>query len=89
MDNKPAVALYAGGALTLIWLSSAIVGAIGSVPLVRHSHLSIQHVCALAALEVPVVSSMTMTMIIFRNENNVKIKGGAKDLVARVFNQFH
>lgn len=33
IENKPAVALYAGGAVTLVWLSSAVVGAISAVPL--------------------------------------------------------
>lgn len=35
VDNKTTVALYGGGALVALWLSSTIVGAINSVPLVR------------------------------------------------------
>jgi hypothetical protein len=32
-ENKTTVAIYAGGALVTLWLSSTIVGAINSVPL--------------------------------------------------------
>lgn len=34
VEDKPAVALYAGGGVLAIWLASAIVGAISSIPLV-------------------------------------------------------
>ena len=32
-ENKTTVGIYAGGALVALWLSSSIVGAINSVPL--------------------------------------------------------
>jgi hypothetical protein len=33
LENKTTVVVYAGGALVALWLSSTIVGAINSVPL--------------------------------------------------------
>eukprot|EP00271_Cylindrocystis_brebissonii_P018383 TRINITY_DN5170_c0_g1_i1.p1 TRINITY_DN5170_c0_g1~~TRINITY_DN5170_c0_g1_i1.p1 ORF type:complete len:170 (-),score=35.26 TRINITY_DN5170_c0_g1_i1:785-1294(-) len=33
IEDKPALALYSGGALLLVWVASAVVGAISSVPL--------------------------------------------------------
>lgn len=38
VENKTTVAIYGGGALVAIWLSSTIVGAINSVPLVSEAH---------------------------------------------------
>ena len=38
VENKSTVAIYGGGALVAIWLSSTIVGAINSVPLVSEAH---------------------------------------------------
>ncbi|CAI5483839.1 unnamed protein product [Closterium sp. Yama58-4] len=34
VENKPLVALYAGGAVVGLWITSAILGAIDSIPLV-------------------------------------------------------
>ena len=34
MENKSTVAIYAGGAVVLLWLSSTIVSAVNGVPLV-------------------------------------------------------
>lgn len=34
VENKTTVAIYAGGALTALWLSSTLVGAINTLPLV-------------------------------------------------------
>ncbi|GJP38160.1 hypothetical protein CLOM_g22597 [Closterium sp. NIES-68] len=34
VDNKPLVALYAGGAVVGLWVTSAILGALDSIPLV-------------------------------------------------------
>jgi hypothetical protein len=34
MENKPSLLLYAGGAIFVVWLSSSVVRAVGSVPLV-------------------------------------------------------
>ncbi len=39
LENKTTVVVYAGGALVALWLSSTIVGAINSVPLVCPSYL--------------------------------------------------
>ncbi|EPS57813.1 hypothetical protein M569_17004 [Genlisea aurea] len=33
VENKPTVVLYGGGAIAAVWLASALVGAINSVPL--------------------------------------------------------
>lgn len=33
IENKPAVAAYAGGAVVLVWLSTTLVGAVNNVPL--------------------------------------------------------
>jgi len=38
LENKTTVVVYAGGALVALWLSSTIVGAINSVPLVCPSY---------------------------------------------------
>ena len=35
VENKTTVITYAGGAILALWLTSVIVGAINSVPLVR------------------------------------------------------
>ena len=35
VENKTSVAVYAGGAVVALWLSSTIVGAVNAVPLVR------------------------------------------------------
>ena len=35
IENKPVVALYAGGAVLTLWLANAVVGAVDSLPLVR------------------------------------------------------
>lgn len=35
VENKTSVAIYAGGAVVLLWFSSTIVSAVNSVPLVR------------------------------------------------------
>ena len=35
VDNKASVAVYAGGAVVLLWLSSTIVSAVNAVPVVR------------------------------------------------------
>lgn len=37
VENKTSVAIYGGGALVFLWLSSTIVGAVNAVPLVRHA----------------------------------------------------
>ena len=34
VENKTSVAVYAGGAVVALWLSSTIVGAVNAVPLV-------------------------------------------------------
>ena len=34
VENKPAVAAYAGGAVVALWLSSTLVGAINYLPLI-------------------------------------------------------
>ena len=34
VENKTAVVIYGAGALTLLWFSSTIVGAVNNVPLV-------------------------------------------------------
>lgn len=34
LENKSTVILYGGGAIVAVWLSSVVVGAINSVPLV-------------------------------------------------------
>ena len=34
-ENKASIALYAGGSFAAIWLSSAVLGAVNSVPLAR------------------------------------------------------
>ena len=44
MENKSSVAIYGGGAIVVLWLSSTIVGAINSVPLVRSDLNDISHV---------------------------------------------
>lgn len=36
VENKTAVVIYGAGALTLLWFSSTIVGAVNNIPLVRH-----------------------------------------------------
>lgn len=35
IENKPIVALYAGGAVLTLWLANAVVGAVDALPLVR------------------------------------------------------
>jgi hypothetical protein len=35
VENKTSVAVYAGGAVVLLWLSSTIVSAVNAVPVVR------------------------------------------------------
>ena len=35
IEDKTSVVVYGGGALTLLWLSSTLVGAINNVPVVR------------------------------------------------------
>ena len=42
IENKPQVALYAGGAVFALWLSSTVIGAINHVPLVRLYPLSLE-----------------------------------------------
>lgn len=37
VENKTSVAVYAGGAVVALWLSSTIVGAVNAVPLVNCS----------------------------------------------------
>lgn len=39
VENKTTVAIYAGGALTALWLSSTLVGAINTIPLVCYPSL--------------------------------------------------
>lgn len=40
LENKSTVLLYGGGGLVAVWLSSILVGAINSVPLVSHITLA-------------------------------------------------
>ena len=43
VENKSTVLTYAGGAIVAVWLSSVIVGAVNSVPLVRPRFAA--HIC--------------------------------------------
>ena len=43
VENKTSVAIYGGGALVFLWLSSTIVGAVNAVPLVRRPISSPPH----------------------------------------------
>lgn len=38
VENKTAVVVYGAGAVTLLWFSSTIVGAVNNLPLVRPRH---------------------------------------------------
>jgi hypothetical protein len=38
-ENKSSIALYAGGSFAAVWLSSAVLGAVNAVPLVRVQRL--------------------------------------------------
>jgi hypothetical protein len=42
VENKTTVLIYAGGAVVALWLSSTIVGAVNSVPVVCPSYLTIE-----------------------------------------------
>lgn len=42
VDNKTSVVVYGVGALVLLWLSSTVVGALNSVPLVSMSPLLLE-----------------------------------------------
>lgn len=39
IENKTSVVIYGGGALLALWLSSSIISAVNSVPLVRYMYL--------------------------------------------------
>ena len=49
IENKTSVAIYGGGALLALWLSSTIVSAVNSVPLVSYMYLDsygdTQYIC--------------------------------------------
>ena len=52
VENKTSVAVYAGGAVVLLWLSSTIVSAVNAVPVVR-APLSCSTSCTGVPLALP------------------------------------
>ena len=45
LENKTTVVIYGGGAIVAVWLSSILVGAINSVPLVSKPFMDIREKC--------------------------------------------